>query len=129
MNSTSPLRHMASAIYSALFVDLHDVDYMIQSYEDRRNNLPGEPAKRRPTEGEISVTQFPQTWGSTSLGFGGLGGSAFTTSDTTVVECGKWAAVYFGGRFAYLANVESSDFKEDIVFKQLKPVCESAVYL
>ena len=44
---------------------------------------------------------FPQTWGSTALGFGGIGGSAMTTAQTYVVTVQGRVLVYFGSRFAY----------------------------
>lgn len=44
---------------------------------------------------------FPQTWGSTALGFGGIGGAAMTTAQTYVVLANGSVFVYFGSRFAY----------------------------
>lgn len=44
---------------------------------------------------------FPQTWGSTALGFGGIGGCAMTTAQTYVVTVQGRVLVYFGPRFAY----------------------------
>lgn len=58
-------------------------------------------------QNSLEVYAFPQIWGSTALGFNGIGGSAMT-SDTTVVVLSlhnERAAVYFGGRHAY--DVES----------------------
>lgn len=51
---------------------------------------------------------FPQTWGSTALGFGGVGGQAITGAYTVIVECHRTGnrAVYFGGRFAYLVPAQ-----------------------
>ena len=57
---------------------------------------------------------FPQTWGSTALGFGGPGGQMITSAQTVVVidhygPDGKTprAVVYFGGEFAYEAEPNS----------------------
>lgn len=33
----------------------------------------------------LLVYMFPQTWGDTSLGFGGMGGQAITTALTTII--------------------------------------------
>ena len=50
---------------------------------------------------------FDQTWGSTALGFGGMGGQMITEARTYVFIPyenglpGMKAFVYFGGRFAY----------------------------
>lgn len=44
---------------------------------------------------------FPQTWSSTALGFGGIGGAAMTRAQTVIVGYGNHFVVYFGPRFAY----------------------------
>lgn len=56
----------------------------------------------RITEGS-AIFQWPQMWGSTSCGFGGIGGAAMTEADTIVVEFSKigLACVYHNGQFAY----------------------------
>lgn len=50
---------------------------------------------------------FPQGWGSTALGFGGIGGQMITTAQTYVVlephQTHK-ACVYFAGQFAYMVE-------------------------
>jgi hypothetical protein len=54
-----------------------------------------------------SVYVFPQGWGSTALGFGGIGGQMCTTAHTVVVVDDGYdrpqarALVYFGSGFAY----------------------------
>lgn len=65
------------------------------------NELPAEDAVRRPETYEVEVYSFPQTWGSTALGFGGIGGSSMTTAQTTVILNHASVAVYFGRRHAY----------------------------
>jgi hypothetical protein len=59
---------------------------------------------------------FPQTWSSTALGFGGIGGQAFTSAYVCVIEStlvGGYA-VYFCGRLAYVINRPNEKFWEDI---------------
>jgi hypothetical protein len=59
---------------------------------------------------------FPQTWGSTALGFGGIGGQAITSAYVCVIESnlvGSYA-VYFGGRLAYVIDRPNEKFIEDI---------------
>lgn len=49
-----------------------------------------------------------ECWGSTSCGWGGQGGAAFTNSYTTIIEnraC-KIAAIYWGGKLAYLVHMD-----------------------
>lgn len=66
-------------------------------------------------EEDVHVYYFPQTWGGTQLGFGGIGGAAITTAPTLIV-CGPSHddfVVYFGGRFAYyVTDITSRTFNE-----------------
>jgi len=54
---------------------------------------------------DFEVTMFAQTWGSTALGFGGIGGAAMTPAYTVILSRGNNYNVYFGGRHAYSINV------------------------
>lgn len=65
---------------------------------------------------DFEMFDFMQTWGSTSLGFGGIGGQAMTSARTYVfvpVECEEECFVYFAGRFAYSVPY-SQIFMEDV---------------
>lgn len=101
--------NIASAIYSALFVDISDIEETrsrwIQS-KVRETYF----VKRRPYFYDVEIYSFPQTWSSTALGFGGIGGQAITSAQTTVVICGNEACVYFGGRFAYKVENTKDEF-------------------
>jgi len=49
-----------------------------------------------------------QTWGSTTCGWGGMGGAAMTSAYTVIIE-NKWAgfiAVYWDGKLAYIAELD-----------------------
>lgn len=86
---------------------------------------------RRVTTDDFEIHIFEQTWGSTALGFGGIGGAAMTTEYTYVfypVECNQNAFVYFGDRFAYEADPTNERFKEDLRNKNVNPLWQSAVY-
>lgn len=64
---------------------------------------------------------FPQIWGSTALGFGGIGGRAMTTAYTTVISAdnfGYWG-VFFGERLAYTVLNPNQTFF-DHMFKERK---------
>ena len=80
----------------------------------RRFHDKTEEVSRRPDLWEVDVYSFPQTWASTALGFGGLGGQSFTTAQTTVVIHGHNAAVYFSTRLAYVVENFRSSLMEDI---------------
>lgn len=73
---------------------------------------------------------FDQTWGSTSLGFGGVGGDMFVVERTYVFipqKNVKKAYVYFGGQFAYTADV-CKTFKEDMNNRKLVEVAKANRY-
>lgn len=57
---------------------------------------------------------FSQMWGSTALGFGGIGGAAMTNAYTTIYRHEHNFYVYFGGRFAYVINKPNGYFYEDL---------------
>ena len=72
--------------------------------------------EERPTIDDFELYTFNQTWGSTALGFGGIGGQAMTQARTYVfvpVTCNQKCLVYFAGRFAYKADW-CENFREDI---------------
>lgn len=85
---------------------------------------------RRPRRDEIEVVaMFPQMWGSTALGFGGVGGQAMTTAYTVILTIGRGEhLVYFGGRFAYEVTRPNSQFSQDVMSKNMKKVRESDKY-
>ena len=61
-------------------------------------------------------SMFPQTWSSTALGFGGIGGQAITSAYVCVIESnliGQYA-VYFGGRLAYVITRPNEQFWADV---------------
>ena len=78
---------------------------------------------RKHSLNDITVySMFIQTWGSTALGFGGIGGQAITSAYVVVIESSLLGvfAVYFGGRFAYKIDRPSERFFADVSnFKML----------
>lgn len=80
---------------------------------------------------DFDMCIFEQTWGSTALGFGGIGGQAMTTVNTYVfipVTCHQNCFVYFDGRFAYQVPCSES-FMEDVRNHSMKSVNKSRLYL
>ncbi len=65
---------------------------------------------------DINVYVFPQGWGSTALGYGGIGGSAMTSAHTIILHAQYLHVVriYFGGsRLAYeIASPNDLFFKD-----------------
>lgn len=79
---------------------------------------------------DFEVHMFEQTWGSTALGFDGIGGQAMTTANTYVfvpITCNQNAFVYFGSQFAYEAEVNSV-FMEDLKNHNMKPCNQCGHY-
>lgn len=90
------------------FSDIHYEDRDWEAYrngEDKRV-----PKTRRPTTRDFEIySMFPQTWGSTALGHGGVGGSAVSAAYTVVLHCvaTREFLVYFGGTFCYSIRKDS----------------------
>jgi hypothetical protein len=79
---------------------------------------------------DLDVYTFPQMWGSTALGFGGIGGQAMTKALTTVIydPHNDFCAVFFDGRLAYYYKNPSGAFFEDIRLMRMEPCSRSAKY-
>lgn len=116
MSAGNPIESISEAMYKALLLDLPEVEYKSQTPQQRRDGLSGTTKTRRPRIDEVEIYSFPQTWGSTALGFGGMGGASITSAYTTVViDQHNNACVYFGGGFAYrvpLTNIFWKDVRE-----------------
>lgn len=81
------------------------------------------------TEDQLSVQQFRQVWGSTTIGFGGLGGAAMTSAVTTVLTGPDDVSyVFFDGRFAYQVPELTDTFRQDLEKRALASVSESSKY-
>ena len=88
-------------------------------------------AEERPTIDDFELYTFKQTWGSTALGFGGIGGQAMTEARTYVfvpVTCNQKCFVYFAGRFAYKADYCKA-LVEDIRNQNMEPVYRAGKYV
>jgi hypothetical protein len=117
MQIESPFDALHEALASAVLIDLPDIEYWQRDWKAFRalskelsasfgpDEGPGELRKRRPTNEEVRVMMFAETWGSTACGYGGMGGAAMTPAYTVIVSYGGVSAVYFGcGRLAYLVD-------------------------
>lgn len=72
---------------------------------------------------------FEQSWESTALGFGGIGGSAISSAYTIII----WNSidtylVYFNGRWAYGVKEPNKRFFEDIAARNMASVREARRY-
>lgn len=108
---------LGHASYSEVFSDAY--------YRDHQLNL----KTRKPLYEEIIVeAMFVQKWGSTSLGFEGVGGAAMTEAYTVVLTMQAEYAVYFGGRFAYVLKNPNDQFFTDLKNQCLAPVADHQIY-
>lgn len=82
------------------------------------------------TVNDFEIHTFVQTWGSTALGFGGIGGCAITSARTYVLipyEPSEMALVYFGSGFAYEAPWGEA-FVRDVENQEMEPVFRKGKY-
>ena len=86
--------------------------------------------KSHPTVNDFELHTFEQTWGSTALGFGGIGGQAMTSARTYVfipMSINQKCFVYFAGRFAYAVDY-SEKFMKDVLNCNVASVAKSGKY-
>lgn len=77
----------------------------------------------------FELYDFDQTWSSTALGFGGMGGQMMTSARTyVIVTYAKKCYVYFGGRHAYIVPLNEK-VMNDIKSQMMKPVSQRGYYL
>lgn len=115
MRLDTPFNALHEAIAAAVHRDLPDITYEDRDWDAWRalsktekdhvmktNSNPRIKKTRRPMSDEVEIVMFPQTWGSTALGYGGIGGAAMTPAYTVIVTYHNCSCVYFGyGRLAY----------------------------
>jgi hypothetical protein len=102
----------------------HPSQDLLESLADAMIRLHNAGVKGIQSSTELEVDMFSQMWGSTSLGFGGIGGQAMTSAYTVLV----WAPnrdsvfVYFAGRFAYEVKNYSDYFRECYAARRMPEV-------
>lgn len=112
------LNDVAAAIHSACATDLPD---MITSGTDFRGKKI--PPRRPQIHHLMGVEMFQQCWGSTALGFGGIGAAAMTAANTVIITGPSDAkAVYFAGRLAFVILRPNRQFYEDVAARNMVPV-------
>lgn len=141
-----PIQALHSALAQALYKDLPDIQYQNRDWDAYRqmteadkalaiksNTVPMISASRRPRDEDVEVVMFPQTWGSTALGYGGMGGAAVTSAYTVIVSDHSVSCVYFGeGELAYKVDHNSSspqgreNWREDLASRNIKERAKAA---
>lgn len=131
----TPIETLSECIYDAQHVNLSVIHYESKQWHESkvRGEDVFEHKTRNPRKDEFAVVaMFPQTWGSTALGFGGIGGSAMTTAYTVVIQAqhgySREVLVYFGGRFAYRIGEPNEIFWEDLANKFVASIRDCEKY-
>lgn len=123
--TTHPIENLAASIASATYVDLNIIEYRIKDWTKSKDADTDvfEDKTRRPGIRDIEiVAMFSQTWGSTALGFGGIGGAAMTDAYTVIIRHNNEFCVYFSGRFAYKIVKPNALFFENMQYATMQPV-------
>ena len=137
-NATNPIETLAGCLAHAAYEAFPEYKYQDRNWalHDRwRATLTREEMKtavappecfvektRKHTFYDLTVyAMFPQSWGSTALGFGGIGGQAITSAYVCVIESNLVGgyAVYFNARLAYVINRPNEKFMADIAGQRM----------
>jgi len=133
MNLDNPIQSLAQALAHAQYEGFPEYEYQDRDWEHYRSTKEDrritKRAKHRPSN-LIVHAMFPQTWSSTALGFGGVGGQAITPAYTVVLESTHMMGycVYFNGRFAYRIEKPNDHFFGDIIHQQMREVAGAIIH-
>jgi hypothetical protein len=108
-----------------------EIVYETRDWDSKDKDARVTRTRRHDQPGDVGVyDMFAQSWPSTALGFAGLGGQAFTTAYTVILESQyeSGCCVYFGGRFAYYVARPNEQFFTDITQRSMAPVKEHSKY-
>lgn len=91
----------------------------VKAYSDLldRAEIDGDASEEMIIERDADVYMFPKTWPSTACGHGGIGGQAFTETETVVFDIcshGLGVFVYQGSRFSYEISNPNQQFRQDL---------------
>lgn len=120
MNYTdNPVGNLHACLAHAVYQGFDDIVYEDRDWEHYQKTKEDKriTKTRKHSEYDISVqAMFPQVWGSTALGFGGIGGAAMTTAYTIVLTSDVQGhyCVYFGSQLAYKIDRPNRVFFEDV---------------
>lgn len=133
MRINNPLDNLAEALAHAAYEGFDPIEYEDRDWEHyskTREDVRIKKTRKHSMSDVIVYSMFPQSWGSTALGFGGVGGQAVTPAYTTIVQSKHTGTfcVYFGGRFAYRINRPNESFYKDISIRWMNAVKEAHTY-
>ena len=130
---SNPVETLAASLYGATLKDLLPVEHDEWRFTAENNRTKkertGKLISRRPYPEHCRIDMFEQSWGSTALGFGGIGGASITSAYTVIVTGPNGdACVYFAGRLAYHIKRPNQKFWEDNQNRSMRPVSGARVY-
>ena len=131
LNAQNPIENLHNALAHAVYEGFPTIEYEDRDWEHYRKTKEDKRVNkiRKHVDYDVNVyAMFPQTWGSTALGFGGVGGQAFTSAYVIILfsNQGSGCCVYFGGRFAYHVKKPNDKFFNDIKDRSM---CDVKSYL
>lgn len=93
-----------------------DLCKIVDDFDDRIKPFLVSKGINKSYSDDYDLILFSQTWGSTALGFSGIGGQAITSAYTTVVihEALGVIGVYFNEGYAYTVLCPTEAFIEDL---------------
>lgn len=133
MFSNTPVNDLHHALAHAQYKGFPEIEYEDRDWEHYFKTKEDKRVTKKRSHASHDITlfaMFTQTWSSTALGFGGVGGQAFTSAYTIVLESehGVGFCVYFGGKFAYRVERPNEKFFDDLNNRRMVEVSKSASY-
>ena len=112
----NPVNTLHLALAHASYKGFPEYEYEVRDYSIKDSVVMIKKTARHSDADMTVLGMFPQLWGSTALGFEGIGGHAMTTAYTIVIqsEHGLGCCVYFSGRLAYRIERPNVEFFEDM---------------
>lgn len=120
------IEDLAAVIHQACLQDFEDIVYDIPPHLQNKR-VPKESHRRPKTYDITFLEMWQQMWGSTALGFGGIGGAAMTTANVFVLghKYSNARLVYFGPNFAYKILNPNEQFTQDVLNRHMVDVCSA----
>ena len=125
----NPIGELAAVLAHAEYAGFSEIEYDSRDWEEFRRsgdkNATVKKTRRHTTRDFSVIGMFPQTWGSTALGHGGIGGAAVSTAYTVVLSSHYTGEhlVYFGSQLAYTVLKPNNRFWNDLAERNM---CERA---
>ena len=110
---------------------LPNLETTLNDFKDRiKDHLEETMGNQYIDDSDYDFTVFSQSWGDSSLGFGGIGAQMITSAYTVIIifEPTGIAGVYFNGKFAYIVERPNENFYKDLLNREMKSVRYKSTY-